>query len=74
LKYSSSIADVVSYGVVKEDVLLGHHGDLAAQRAQLGFPDIAAINANSAGSDIIKSGQEIDERGLARAACADEGN
>src|SRR5439155_11565979 len=41
-----AVADVVANGVVKQDVLLRHHGDLPAQRAQLGFADVAAIHAN----------------------------
>src|SRR5207245_7267048 len=69
-----AVADVVANGIVKEDVLLRDHGDLPAQRAKCGFPHIAAINADGARSDIIKAGQEIDERGFARAARADKSN
>ena len=66
------ITDVVPNGVMEQDVFLRHHGDLPAQRTKLGFPDVAAIHANGAGSDVIKSRQEIDERGLARATRADK--
>ena len=59
---------------MEQDIFLCDHGDLSAQRAELCFPDVETVDANRARRDVVKTRKQIDERRLARAARADEGD
>src|SRR5271166_4795878 len=65
---AESVADVVPHRVVKQNIFLGHDGDLFAQGAQGDAGNVHAVNADGAGGALVKPRQEIHQRGFARAA------
>src|SRR5450631_85502 len=67
-----AVADIVPDGVVEEDVFLGDHGDLFAERTEGDGADVGAVDANLAGGEFVEARDEIDERGFSGAAGADE--
>src|ERR1700687_492777 len=69
-----TVANVVPHGVVKQDVLLGDHGDLFAQRLDGHFPDVQFIDADGARGGLIKSRQQIHQRRFSGPARAYESN
>ena len=60
-------SNIVTNGSGKKEWLLGHESDLRAEIRQAPFPDIDLIEADSSLRDIIKSGNEVKECGLAAA-------
>src|SRR5262249_13674724 len=67
-----AVADVVPDGIVKQDVFLGDHGDLLAERPDRQVANVKAVDANPAGREFVEAGDQIDERGFSSAARADE--
>jgi hypothetical protein len=60
--------------VVEQDGFLGDEADVAAQAAQGEFAQVAAVDAHVPGHGIEEARQEVDQRGLAGAGAADEGD
>src|SRR5260370_5561438 len=67
-----AITDVVPHSVVKEDVLLCHHGNLFAQRFDGHFADVLFVDSNVAQSALIETRQQIHHRGFPGTARAHE--
>src|SRR6266852_7714831 len=65
---SQSVANVVPHRIVKQDVLLRHHGDLLAQRLDSYTANIHTVDANRSGGRFMEARQKIHERGFAGAA------
>ena len=64
--------DVPADGVVEQDGFLGDDGDLISQIARGDAADVHAADADDAPLRVIKSQEQIGERGFAGAAGADE--
>jgi hypothetical protein len=65
-----AVGDVVAHRVVEEDGLLRHLGNLAAQRAERQVAQVVAVDENAARSHVEEARNQVDQRGLARAAGA----
>jgi hypothetical protein len=69
-----SIGDVISNRIIKEDRLLCHQSDLISQGLKRDLSNVVTIDENLALLDIIESGQEIDQRGLAGSTHSHQGD
>ncbi len=70
----TAVTDIVDYAAGKEEGVLQHDSQLLADRFLLHRPNVAAVNQNGAGINIVKAAQEADDRRFARSGRADEGN
>ena len=59
-------AEVILDGAGEEDVLLEDHGDLIAEGFYIVVPDIDAAHFQSAGGNVIQTGNQLDQGGLGR--------
>ncbi len=66
------VGDVVAHRVVEQDGVLGDDGDLRAQRRDGQIADVAAVNEQAPAGDVEEARQQVHQRGLARAAGADD--
>ena len=67
-----AVGDVVAHRVVEQHRLLRHDADLRPQRGQRKIADVDAVHQNASAGDIEKARDEVHQRGLARAAAADD--
>ena len=56
--------DVVGHGIVKEDTVLRHQAELAAQRVDVHVADGMAVEENNALCAIVETRKEVDQGGL----------
>ena len=66
------VTDVVPHRVVEQNIFLRDHGDLFAQGTDGDVANVHAVDANGAGSQLVKPRKQIDERGFSGAARADK--
>ena len=64
--------DVPADGVVEQNIFLRHDGDLVAQVARGNFSQIHAADFDRAARGVVKTQQQIGQRGFAGTAGADE--
>ncbi len=69
-----AIGDILGQRAVKQDRLLLHNGDLAAQRVLRGLGDILTVDQDAPAADVVKPLHQLDKGGLAGARAADEAN
>ncbi len=67
-----AIGDVLGQRAVKQDRILLHDGDLAAQRMLRRISNILTVDQDSPAGDIVKPLHQLDEGGLAGAGAADQ--
>src|SRR5215510_13961532 len=72
-RINSTIGDVVPDGGTEEIDVLLHNAYIAPQRVQGEVPDILAINGNVPLSDIVETGEEMDNCTLATPWGAQDG-
>ena len=60
-----SVADVLSYGGVKQDGLLGHDADLGAQPADVEVTQVTAVQSQAAGERVVEPLDQRDDGTLA---------
>ena len=60
--------------VVEHHDVLAHHGELGAQAGQAPLRDVVAVQQDLAAAGQYEPGQQVDQRGLARARRANEGH
>ena len=68
------VGDVGGDRVVEEHGLLRHDADLRAQRRQRHVADVHAVDENRPARDVVEPRQQVDQRRLAGAAAADDGD
>ena len=61
-------------GVIEQDGVLGDDGDLGAQRGDGQVADVVSVDEQPPAGDIEEARQQMDQRGLAGAAGADDGD
>src|SRR5690606_25117622 len=67
------VEQVGADGVVEEKRLLRDHAEVVRQRVQRYVAQVVAVYADTACSRVVEAGDEVGERGFARAAGADDG-
>ncbi len=67
-----AIGDVLGQRPVKQDRILLHDGDLAAQRMLRRLRDILTVDQDASAADVVQPLHQLDERGLAGAGAADQ--
>ena len=70
----AAVGDVFKHRALEHPRLLQHHGVTAAQRVARHAADLAAVHEDMPGIHIIEAHQQVDERRLARAGVADDGD
>ena len=66
------IGDVLGERAVKQDRVLLHDGDLAAQRLLRGVPDVLAVDQDPSAGDVVQPLHQFYKRGLAGTGAADQ--
>ncbi len=66
--------DVLADGGGEEGRLLQHDPDLLAQRLQRHVADVVAVDGDAAVGGVIEARDQVDDRGLARAGRAQQGD
>ena len=69
-----SVADIFHDRALEDEGLLHQYADFLSQGLQRHFPDIMPVDAHTSLLHIIEPGQHVDDRGLARAGGAHEGD
>ncbi len=67
-----AVTDVVPHRVVEQNIFLGHHGNLLAERLDGHTADVDAIDADGAGGRLVEARQQIDQGGFSRTARTDQ--
>src|SRR6267142_2711675 len=67
-----AVGDVLGQRAVKQDRILLHDRDLAAQRMLRRLSDILTVDQDSSAADVVKPLHQLDEGGLAGAGAADQ--
>ncbi|MPN06997.1 hypothetical protein SDC9_154254 [bioreactor metagenome] len=67
-----AVADVLAYRAREQEHILGHDADVAAQALESDAFDIPAIDGDAASAGFVKPGNEVAERGFARARRPDQ--
>ena len=67
------VADVLHHRRDEEVRVLQHDAQLAAQIVLLHLADVHPVDADAAAVDVVKARQQVDDRRLARAGRADQG-
>src|SRR5205085_656689 len=70
----TSVADIVARRIVKQDRFLRHNTNLLSERRNGYIAYIDAINRDASRSHVEESRDQVDHRGLARAARSDDRN
>ena len=70
----TAVGDVVGYGAAEEPCVLKHHAEQRADIVARSLGNVVAVDAYAAAVDIVKSHEQVDYRGLARAGGADDGD
>ena len=73
-RIGASVADVLADGAVKQPGVLQHHGKLAAQCRAVPVAHIDALDTQRAAVHVVEALQQLNERGLAGAGGADDGD
>ncbi len=68
-----AVGDVVAHGVVEQHRLLRDDSDLRAQGCQSHVANVVAIDQQASRGDVEEARNQMDQRALARAAGADDG-
>ena len=68
------VSNVVADRGIEEEHVLLYHAHVAPQGVQGKVPDVVTVDDNPPLGDIIEAGQQIDDRALATARCAQKGN
>ena len=68
-----AVGDVLAHGAVEQEHILGHEADGVPQ---VGQPEVAMSwpSTSMPAGDVVEPKQQLDDRGLARAGRADDGN
>src|SRR5687767_13208553 len=66
------IRDVGAHGVVEENRLLRDDAQALPQRADREIPEVDPVHEDAALAHVVETGEEVHERGLARAGRTDE--
>src|SRR5262249_57236389 len=67
-----SVSNIRPDRIVEQDHILGYHGDMFSQGWHVEFTDIMSIDQDTAGSNVMKPGDQIHERTLARSTRSDD--
>src|SRR5690349_8915065 len=59
--------NVIGNRIGKKENILQHHANLAAERFELVFPDVVAVNTDFAAVQLIKTVEQVDDGRLSRA-------
>ena len=70
----AGVGEVVVDRAVKEPCVLKHHGELAAQAVAGQLADVPAVQQDAPAGHVVEAHQQVDERGLAAARFADDGD
>ena len=70
----SRVGDVVAQRGAEQERVVGHQGDLVAQRLQVHVADVDSVDRDLPLIDVVQAWDEHDQRGLARAGGADHGH
>ena len=62
-----AVADIVDHRSLEDERVLHEHAHLAAQRFEVDIAHVGAVDANAPLFDVVKAGQKVDDRRLARA-------
>ena len=68
-----SVGNVVAHRVIKQDGVLSDDGDLRTQRCDRQVADVVAVDQNTPARNIEEARKQVNQRGLAGAAGADDG-
>jgi hypothetical protein len=71
-RVGAAIAQIGPDGVVDQIGFLGHDADQTPQRFERDLPHIMAVYRDAAGVRIVQTGDQIGQRRLARAGCANK--
>lgn len=72
--FQTAIPYVVSYRPGEDVGILQHKSDFSSDRLLVKLPDILSVDQDPARLNIVKPGQQVDNRRLARARRSDEGD
>ena len=73
-RIGASVADVLADGAVEQPGVLQHHGKLAAQCRAVPVAHVDALDAQRTAVHVVETLQQLNERGLAGAGGADDGD
>ncbi len=73
-RVGTAVRDVVRDRVVEEHGVLRDQADVAAQRPQRHVADVEVVDEDGPVGHVVEARQQVDERRLARAAEADDGD
>ena len=71
-RFRAAVANVLGDGPMQQRGVLGHDADGSAQAFLRDGADVLPVDADRSALHVVEAQQQVDQRGLARAAAADE--